>query len=227
MQSNYSLFTRYTPYNPPIEVKLANNHIVFAPGYGVIKLVLHDGKRWVPFELSFLHVPDLRCMLISVSALASEGIFFKTNPDGGWIHCLDGTTIGRVDCSAGLYYLRARYEGSHAAFATRSAKSKPLSLATWHASMGHASNSTLRKAEKVVLGLIINDDGQDQLMDEGEHIDCLSCIMGKQKWFPFPLHARCRATYAAELIHMDVWGPVNTTTPSGETYFVAFTDDFS
>ncbi|KAG1763631.1 hypothetical protein EDD22DRAFT_776879, partial [Suillus occidentalis] len=108
MESDHSLFTRYSPYNPPLTVKLANNDVVFAPGWGTIKLVLDNDGKWEPIELPFLHVPDLRCTLISVSALASEGIFFETNAKGARMHRVDGTTIASVNCTDGLYYLRAK-----------------------------------------------------------------------------------------------------------------------
>jgi transposase InsO family protein len=91
--------------------------------------------------------------------------------------------------------------------------------------MGHAANSTLRNAEKVVKGLSL--DLLEKSAGHGDHIDCPSCLMGKQKRLPFPSHARHRATHIAELIHTDVWGPVNIATLSGEAFFVAFTDDFS
>ncbi|KAG2747581.1 hypothetical protein P692DRAFT_20669949, partial [Suillus brevipes Sb2] len=74
MESNHSLFTRYRTYNPPLIVKLANDNTVLAPGWGFIMLVLDDNGRHESIELPFLHVPDLRCTLISVSALVSEGI---------------------------------------------------------------------------------------------------------------------------------------------------------
>jgi len=226
MESDYSHFTRYTPYNPPVKVKLANDHVVFAPGWGIIRLSVHNGELWKSLELSFLHVPDLRCTLISVSALASEGIFFNTDAQGGWMRRASNIAVAQVSCSKGLYYLRAKYDDDHTAFAVK-ASTSPLPLAVWHARTGHAANSTLRKAEKVVTGLILDNDGLDESAKQGDHIDCQSCLMGKQKRFPFPSHARHRATQCAELIHTDVWGPVDIATPSGETYFVAFTDDFS
>jgi hypothetical protein len=161
-----------------------------------------------------------------VSALASEGIFFNTDAQGGWMRHASNIAVAQVSCSMGLYYLRAKYDDEHTAFAVK-ASTLPLPLAVWHAHMGHAANSTLRKAEKVVIGLILDNDGLDESTRQGDHINCPSCLMGKQKRFPFPSHARHRATHCAELIHTDVWGPVDIATPSGETYFVAFTDDFS
>lgn len=224
MESDYSHFTRYSAYNPPITVKLANDDVVFAPGWGIIKLVMNNGMSWEPVELPFLHVPDLRCTLISVSALASEGIFFATNAKGGSMERADGTPVAQVDCTSGLYYLQAKYDENHTAFAVKSVSSTALPMTVWHARMRHAANSTLCKAEKVVKGLVLDDN---RPVEHADHIDCVSCVMGKQKHFPFPSCARHRATHIAELIHSDVWGPIDTATTSGETYFVAFTDDFS
>ncbi|KAJ8580106.1 hypothetical protein M405DRAFT_720289, partial [Rhizopogon salebrosus TDB-379] len=53
---------------------------------------------------------------------------------------------------------------------------------------------------------------------------CMSCVMGKQRRLPFPLTAR-RADQVAELIHSDVWGPVDIPSSTGDSYFVVFTDD--
>jgi hypothetical protein len=223
MESNHSLFTRYRPYNPPLILKLANDNTVLAPGWGFITLALDNDGRHESIELPFLHVPDLWCTLISISALASQSIFFETDAEGGRMHHADRTVIAHVNCSAGLYYLQAMH--THTAFAVRSIVTMPLPLAVWHARMGHAANSTLRKAEKVVKGLSL--DPLEKSTGPGDHIDCPSCLMGKQKRLPFPSHARQRATHVAELIHTDVWGPVNIATLSGETFFIAFTDDFS
>jgi hypothetical protein len=143
------------------------------------------------------------------------------------LHHVDGTVITHVICSAGLYYLCVKHDNDHTAFSTRSTVVAPLPLAVWHARMGHATNSTLRKAEKAVTGLVLNSHPLNEPKNLSDHIDCSSCLMGKQKWLPFPTNARHRAAHVAELIHTDVWGPVNVATSSGETFFVAFTDDFS
>jgi transposase InsO family protein len=50
--------------------------------------------------------------------------------------------------------------------------------------------------------------------------------MGKQKRLPFPAVAR-RAKTITELIHSDVWGPVNIVSSTGDYYFVVFTDNYT
>ena len=43
---------------------------------------------------------------------------------------------------------------------------------------------------------------------------------------PFPV-GRTRATQIGQLIHSDVCGPMQVSTPKGYRFFVLFTDDFS
>lgn len=41
----------------------------------------------------------------------------------------------------------------------------------------------------------------------------------------FPKESTTMAEKAGELIHTDLWGPVQTQTPSGVQYFITFLDD--
>jgi len=103
--------------------------------------------------------------------------------------------------------------------------SSPLSLHTWHRQLGHAGFSTILKAAAHVEGLNIDKSSLIHSTD-GDSIHCVSCVMGKQKRLPFPQTAR-RADAVAELIHSDVWGPVDIPSSTGDSYFVVFTDDYS
>jgi hypothetical protein len=62
-------------------------------------------------EFEFLHVPDLRCTLISVSTLASTRISFTTNSKGGTLRSDDvtGPYLADVHPKGGLYLLDATY----------------------------------------------------------------------------------------------------------------------
>jgi transposase InsO family protein len=103
--------------------------------------------------------------------------------------------------------------------------SSALSLHTWHRRLGHAGFSTILKAAAHVEGLNIDKSSLVHSAD-GDSIHCVSCVMGKQKRLPFPQTAR-RADAVAELIHSDVWGPVNIPSSTGDSYFVVFTDDYT
>ena len=50
---------------------------------------------------------------------------------------------------------------------------------------------------------------------------------GKQHRQPFPHQATHRATSILELVHMDLCGPMKTTTLGGACYLMLIIDDFS
>ncbi|KAG0691747.1 hypothetical protein DFH29DRAFT_819036, partial [Suillus ampliporus] len=106
------------------------------------------------------------------------------------------------------------------------ASSASLSLNTWHRRLRHAGFSTIMKAMGLVSGMNIDEDTLHRNTTDADTIHCVSCVMGKHKRLPFPTVAR-RAKAAAELIHSDVWGPVNIVSSSGDHYFVVFTDDYT
>ncbi|KAL4325828.1 hypothetical protein GQ457_11G029810 [Hibiscus cannabinus] len=56
---------------------------------------------------------------------------------------------------------------------------------------------------------------------------CESCVVGKQHRDPFSKSSNVRASKPAELIHVDVCGPMQTLSLNNNMYFVVFVDDFS
>jgi 5'-3' exoribonuclease 2 len=56
---------------------------------------------------------------------------------------------------------------------------------------------------------------------------CEGCVLGKQHYEPFPKESASKAFDVLELIHSNIWGPVNTTLIRGEKYFVTFINDLS
>jgi transposase InsO family protein len=231
MEPDISRFSHYTKLREPIRVTLADDHVVLAPGWGTVKLLLRFGELLTERPFEFLHVPDLRCTLISVSALASACISFTTSSKGGILRSCDGTgpSIANVRPQGGLYLLDATYapmpDATAAAFIVRSPSvSGSPSIHTWHRRFGHAGLSTILKAVAHVGGLDIDHSSLTPGVDGADAIHCVSCVMGKQRRLPFPLTAR-RADKVAELIHSDVWGPVDIPSSTGDSYFVVFTDD--
>jgi transposase InsO family protein len=231
MEPDISRFSHYTKLSEPICVKLADNHVVLAPGWGTVNLALRYNGVLTERAFSFLHVPDLRCTLISVSSLASAHISFATCSMGGTLRANDGagSPLAHVHLKGGLYLLDATYTMASDYTATAMLVKSPssaLSLHTWHRQLGHAGLSTVLKASEHVDGLVLDTTSLPVDRDSGDIIHCISCVMGKHKRLPFPTTAR-RATAAAELIHSDVWGPVNIPSSTGDSYFVVFTDDYT
>jgi hypothetical protein len=62
--------------------------------------------------------------------------------------------------------------------------------------------------------------------DTVQSADCLACIHGKQHKMPFKT-GRTRATHIGELIHMDLAGPMETTSFDGKRYFLIIVNDYS
>ena len=90
-------------------------------------------------------------------------------------------------------------------------------LQTWHRILGRCNTTDIKKLEKVVDGMKINDKGD---------FDCETCILSKQT----NTHNRepdVRATKAFELVHTDLAGPINPVAKDGFKYAIIFVDDYS
>jgi hypothetical protein len=55
---------------------------------------------------------------------------------------------------------------------------------------------------------------------------CKGCAQGKNVKSPFPSSDN-KAKRFLDIVHLDVWGPMKTTSLSGYVYYVSFIDDFS
>lgn len=56
---------------------------------------------------------------------------------------------------------------------------------------------------------------------------CDGCAYGKSQRKSFPTDGRSRGTKIGDLIHSDICGPMNVTSPGGARYFISFKDGFS
>ena len=86
----------------------------------------------------------------------------------------------------------------------------------WHQRLGHSNVSLAgRHATRMKITESIISSA-----------DCLACIHGKQYKLPFKIGRTC-ATHAGELIHMDLTGPMETTSFDGKKYFLIIVNDYS
>ena len=100
--------------------------------------------------------------------------------------------------------------------AATTAVSSILSLALWHARLGHVSSSRVQQlASRGLLGSVST-----------ENFDCVSCQLGKQPVLSFNSNESI-STDIFDLIHSDVWGPSPISNIGGSQYFVVFVDDYS
>ena len=90
----------------------------------------------------------------------------------------------------------------------------------WHQRLGHLNVADIwNLARKHATGMEIVEDNIS-------NADCLACIHGKQHKLPFKI-GWTHANHISELIHMDLAGPMETTSFDGKKYFLIIVDDYS
>ena len=86
----------------------------------------------------------------------------------------------------------------------------------WHARLGHIGQDRLKRLAKI--GLLGSIDKIDLPV-------CEHCLAGKATRLPFSKSKR--ACFSLELIHSDIFGPMNVRERHGAQYFITFIDDFT
>ena len=161
-----------------------------------------------------LYVPGLKKNLLSISALDKKG--FKVAFIDGQVlmwpkgkNIEDAIIIGEEE--GGLYKLKGN---SETAFVHESTDPSEL----WHRRLAHINYKALPHVNKVVTGL-----PDMKIKHEGI---CKGCAKGKNIKNPFP-KSETKTKGTLELIHLDVCGPMSSTSLSGFEYYITFIDDFS
>ena len=96
-----------------------------------------------------------------------------------------------------------------------------LDAKLWHARFGHLNFASLLRLQK------------SQMVSSLPHLEappkhvCEGCILGKMQRASFPKDGSVRAECKLQLIHSDVYGPMQTPSFGNYLYFVTFIDDYS
>ncbi|KAL0455950.1 UNVERIFIED_CONTAM: hypothetical protein Slati_0934200, partial [Sesamum latifolium] len=87
----------------------------------------------------------------------------------------------------------------------------------WHARLGHISKNRIRKLV----------DSKSLEVDDLDHLPtCESCLKGKITKKPF-VGKSAITNSLLDLIHIDIYGPLNTPARGGFSYFITFINDHS
>ncbi|BFG32908.1 hypothetical protein CerSpe_191820 [Prunus speciosa] len=102
------------------------------------------------------------------------------------------------------------------AMANRVTMEEPSPL--WHKRFGHLNYTSLMllQEKEMVQGL--------PSLRAAKHV-CSGCATGKSHREPFDKEKVWRASQPLELIHSDICGPMQITTPAGNRFFLTFIDD--
>ncbi len=213
-------FVSYTPFRVP--VRLADESVIFSAGVGYVQFApVVNGKktRTVEFE-QVLHVPDLRCNLLSVFSLTrhkgyiveinNNRVHFRRDGQLLFTATINDKNTGLLD---GSPIVQLESAGA--------ASTCPMDLTLWHRRFCHRNLDDVKKVQRdsLATGMIITSKSTPDPI-------CVPCISGNQHRPPVPKSAT-RATDICDLVHSDVHGPLPVQTREGYRYWVTFIDDKS
>ncbi|KAG7563872.1 Integrase catalytic core [Arabidopsis suecica] len=195
-----------------VPIKVGNGEIVMTAGKGDITVCTSFGKKVI--RNVFL-VPGLEKNLLSVSQIISIGysvLFEKKcctilDPMGKKI-----MEIQMVNKSFPITWNSSQ----ESALVTREEDVMEL----WHRRLGHVGNSRMEQMQnkKMVDGL------------PKFHVNkeiCGVCKLGKQAREAFPKESQTKTKEKLEIVHTDVYGPMQTVSLNGSRYFLLFVDDYT
>ncbi|QRW10540.1 Copia-like polyprotein/retrotransposon [Ceratobasidium sp. AG-Ba] len=249
MTSNRSWFSTYETLDPPIEITLGDDSIIYAEGAGrvLVNLKNKSGQTTETYFQRVLHVPELRANLVSVRVLQRAGhkVLFERDHESAQIIARDNASIGYATVRRGVYILNAKVNTPSAAsyVAVVSPDSENTEdddeaaevvaytaqtvaradISTWHRRLGHINY-------EYVLDMVRK--GHVKGMDivgsrKPPSVVCEACMKGKQTRTPFPKESTHRSSKILELLHSDLHGKVSTQAFGGYQYFSVTVDDYS
>ena len=182
-------------------ITLANGSQTIAKGIGSVcplpSLPLTSVLYVHNFPFNLISINKLTCDLHCVLTFSHNSVTLQDRRTG--------KTIGIGHESQGLFHL-----SSPLCSTACTSMEAPLLL---HSRLGHPSLSKFRKLVPHFSSL--------------SSLECESCLLGKHThvWFPKRLNPRTKSPF--QLVHIDVWGPSQSTSTLGFRYFVTFIDDYS
>jgi hypothetical protein len=193
------------------KVILGNNQTCHIEGSGNVSFKMYDGIVRTLTGVRF--VPNLARNLISISMLDDLGVVSKI--ETGTMKLSKGSmTIMKGYKEEGLYYLKGE-PISHCHNTTETLEDSKAIL--WHRRLGHMSEK----------GLQIMSEQNLLCKDKVSKVDfCEHCTLGKHHRLKFKIGTH-NSKEILEYIHADVWGPENTATHGGSSYFLSIVDDYS
>ena len=199
----------FVPDNHFIELAdgMRTSGIVEAKGNAVETIHDSNGKAHNITLKNALYIPSYKQNILSVEAATKHGASVNFTPNTAFLSASDGTKFPIMK-EGKLYYMcnaKVNKSGSHTA-------------EKWHEIMGHCNRSDILKLENVVEGMHLTDKYVDE--------NCSTCIRGKMTHYR-SREPDARATKPLELVHSDLYGPVDPVAKDGFVYAISFTDDYT
>lgn len=219
MCNNKEFFTNFQ--NRKTKIELADGRKILCYGMGDGKLIcyLDNGKTVNVTIKNVLYVPSLETNLLSVKKLTDLGFTISFLKEKCYIKFEEQlAAIGKLERN--LYKLALVNEENKAMKVIKENKSEGC-IHLWHKRFGHR--------DPVIINHIIANNlikGAKLLKCDNKYT-CEPCVMGKMARSKFENVNEQKCKNVMDLIHTDICGPMQTTTPGGKKYFITFIDDFS
>ena len=117
--------------------------------------------------------------------------------------------------AGGLYKIDVTSKENHALAST----TMPIE-SLWHQRYGHINHPDLLLLQK-------HNMVERPLMLKNENDSCEGCALGKMHKDEFPSNPDRKKRDVLDLVHTDVYGPMQTRSLGGAFYFMLFIDDFT
>ena len=204
-------------------LKIGMWDVISARVLGAVKLFF--GNRFLFLE-NLCIVPKIKRNLVSISYLIEQlySVIFSINEA---FILKNGVRIWSGKLENNLYVLRpieAKTLLNHEMFKTTNTQTKRQRISPsnnntylWHLRLSHIN---LDRIERLVKNELLNE------LEDNSLPPCESCLEGKMTKRPFSGKGY-RAKEPLELIHSDLYGPMNVKTQGGYEYFISFIDDYS
>lgn len=196
-------------------VYLANGSSVTATGIGsgYLQCKLHGKLQRIQLH-DVLYVPKLDDSLLSVKRVIEKGYKMVIGEDGCKIY-KDKRVVAEAESDGILYRIKAAKPKISAYTAQ-----EEVCIHQWHRRLGHRDPAAIKNliSKELATGIRISPCS--------DQITCEKCIKGKLTQAKFSEN-QWRENEPMKLIYSDICGPMQTTTPSGNRYFLSLIDDHS
>src|SRR5271169_6027012 len=213
------LFGTFHKLDEPMVIETAEGTVI-GTGIGTITItVLSENDIEMELQLNnVVYAPNMSTNLFSLMAAYDKGYETRITPGHG-LRVFHGEELvaTTIRATGGLFRLKTPTDAF--AYAAQVSETTPeLDVNIWHRRMGHLGEENIRKLAKMVNGMIIKSRTTVGVYE--------ACLEGKQHRQPSHQPAT-RAKEPLELIHSDLYGPIDPTTHGGTNYYLLFTDDFT
>ena len=200
----------------PQQIYTADGSTLSAIGRGDVNIDLPLGdKRTTVVLKDALYAPKMAFTLISANRIAGAGlaVHFEDRLCRILSPGPQRKVVVEIPQVEGLYAVAT--QSKHHANVART----KLTVNELHRVLGHVSQTAVKHAVSLVDGLELDTESNPEFCD--------TCVKAKATRQTFPQESKNRAKTYGEVIHTDLWGPAQTTSLGGHSYYISFTDDFS